>query len=320
MSLARFHPRTRRYWQAGFFALFLLAPVLNLFRLDLTAGHFWFLGMRWTLGLHEMAGADAWALSQQLWLRALLPVLGFIGLVLWLVWRYGRIYCGWLCPHFSVVESINALMRRASGKPGLWEHKRLPEVQSDGTVIHPDRRWWWLVAVAILGFALLWAVTLLTYLLPPARVWSHLFSASLTRNEALFIGVATGLFVLEFTLARHFFCRYACAVGVFQSLVWMGNPRAMVLGFDRGHASQCRDCDASCDHACPMRIHPRHGKRLKFTCTQCQSCVLACERAQASRGRQPLLKMLSGDCAVPEAEYGLGRWKASDARCFQERR
>ncbi len=315
---AAFHPRYRRLWQAGFFALFLLAPVLDLFRLDLEAGHFWFLRMRWTLGLHQLAQADAWTLTTQVWLRALLPVTGFIAVMLWLIWRYGRIYCGWLCPHFSVVETINRLMRKASGRPSLWERQPLPEQQQDGTRIPPDPRWWWPTVLAILGFSLLWAVTLLTYLLPPERVWSHLLHASLSRNEALFIGVATGLFVLEFTLARHFFCRYACAVGVFQSLVWMGNPRALVLGFNRNRAADCRQCDASCEHACPMRIRPRHGKRLKFTCTQCQSCVLACQRAQAGRNRPPLLAMLSGDCAEAEARYGLGHWPKPDEHCFRE--
>ncbi|WP_368506776.1 4Fe-4S binding protein [Colwellia sp. 1_MG-2023] len=26
------------------------------------------------------------------------------------MWRFGRIYCGWLCPYFSVVELLNDLM------------------------------------------------------------------------------------------------------------------------------------------------------------------------------------------------------------------
>ena len=38
-------------FQAGFFALFVLAPPLDLFRLDLTLGHFILFGQAWTLGL-----------------------------------------------------------------------------------------------------------------------------------------------------------------------------------------------------------------------------------------------------------------------------
>jgi polyferredoxin len=56
--------------------------------------------------------------------RVLLPILGVGALLIWVAWRWGRLYCGWLCPHFSVVETINACMRRATGRPSLWESRR----------------------------------------------------------------------------------------------------------------------------------------------------------------------------------------------------
>lgn len=43
--------RRRRILQAGFFALFLLAPSLNLLRFDLHETQLWVLGLRWTLGI-----------------------------------------------------------------------------------------------------------------------------------------------------------------------------------------------------------------------------------------------------------------------------
>ena len=315
-----FAPASRRYWQAAFLALFLLAPALDLFRLDLEAGHFWLLGMRWTLGLHELAGADALTLSRRVFTHALLPAAGFVLLGLWVSWRFGRIYCGWLCPHFLAVELVNGLMRRASGRPSLWQRQPLPEHQSDGTEIHPHPRWWLPTLIAIPALALLWSVTLLSYLLPPSRVWSHLLQGTLTQGEGLFLGVATLLLSLEFALARHLFCRYGCAVGLFQSLAWLGNPRALVVGFDRAHAAQCADCDASCEHACPMRIRPRQGKRLKFACTQCQSCITACARAQSRRGRKPLLRMLAGECARAEAAQQPGHHPRPAPHCFEDHR
>ena len=45
-----------------------------------------------------------------------LPLLLLLGIGFYVAWKWGRLYCGWLCPHFSVVEMINALMRRAHGK------------------------------------------------------------------------------------------------------------------------------------------------------------------------------------------------------------
>jgi polyferredoxin len=224
--------RQRLLWRTAFFALFVLAPVLDLFRLDLIQGHFILFGMPWTLGVRDVGGLEA---SLNLVLRAFLPIALVIGAGVWVSWRYGRLYCGWLCPHFSVVEVINSLMRRASGKPTLWQRDCLPEVQSDGVRIRPQHGMWLLVALAVLLFSLLWA-------------WGNLFTASLTRNQFIFISVATALFIIEFTFARHLFCRYGCAIGLFQSLVWMANRKALVVGFDRERAAECANCDSSCEH------------------------------------------------------------------------
>ena len=57
----------RRAFQASFFALFLLAPALDLLRFDLTEAQLWFLGQRWSLGidafLHGQATAAEAAMS-----------------------------------------------------------------------------------------------------------------------------------------------------------------------------------------------------------------------------------------------------------------
>ena len=50
LRLARLQ-RWRRVLQAGFFALFLLAPALDLLRFDLHEAQLWVLGQRWTLGI-----------------------------------------------------------------------------------------------------------------------------------------------------------------------------------------------------------------------------------------------------------------------------
>ncbi len=273
----------RRWTRAGFFLLFVLAPPLDLFRLDLTQGHFIFFGMDWSFGLAALANGEISAAQAALKILILgfVPAVGFVVFGLWLSWRYGRLYCGWLCPHFSVVEMINSAMRRATGKPSLWEKAPLPEQESDGSHHHKDRRYWAVVIVAVLGFALVWAVVLLTYLLPPKMIYSNLIHAELTRNQALFIGVATLLFSIEFLLARHLFCRFGCAVGLFQSLAWMSNDQALVVDFDRHRGEACKTCTQACDNACPMRLKPRKNKRHMFTCTQCALCVDACEKVQA---------------------------------------
>lgn len=302
----------------GFFALFVLAPPLDIFRIDLTLGHAILFGQPWTLGLGPFVAGEATALEAAwslVW-RFFLPVFGGAAVFLLIAWRWGRLYCGWFCPHFSVVESINRLMERTIGKPSLWERKPLPARHADGTPRRSDRRLWPLTALAVVGFALVWAVVLLTYLLPPATVYGNLVALDPSRNQALFIGVATTLFTIEFAAARHLFCRYGCAVGLFQSLVWMANKRAMVVGFDGSRASECASCNAACDNACPMRLKPRTIKRHMLACTQCAQCITACETVQADNPAGSLLQWVDGDCALEVSAHDFGRKPEVPADCF----
>jgi ferredoxin-type protein NapH len=295
--------RWRSWTQVGFFSLFLLAPPLDILRIDLTQGHAILLGQAWTLGIDEfLAGrtgiGDA---ALNLLLRGFLPILGGAALFLWIAWRYGRLYCGWLCPHFSVVELINGLMRRASGRPSIWERRTLPWSES-GQVrdTQAPNPWYWApTLVAVVGFAFLWALAFLTYLLPPFEVYHNLLTGALTRNQGIFLTAATLALSVEFLLARHFFCRYACAVGLFQSLAWMANDRAMVVGFDTRRAGACATCPSVCDQACPMRLKPRTIKRRMFTCTECGECIAACTGVQGGDPQQSLLRWVSGDAARP---------------------
>ncbi|MGB0127025.1 MAG: 4Fe-4S binding protein, partial [Rhodocyclaceae bacterium] len=246
----------RLLWQMGFFVLFVVAPPFDLLRFDLVQGHAYFLGMPWQIGLDDFlagrmgAGEAAFNLAT----RVFLPIFGAAGAFIYAAWRWGRLYCGWLCPHFSVVETLNRLMRRANGKQSLWDKRPGPLREPDGTPLRTDARWWLAVVPIAVLFAFVWAVALLTYLLPPFEIYGNLLSLSLTRNQGLFIGVATAVLSFEFLFARHLFCRFGCAVGLFQSLAWMGNRGAMVVGFERERAADCSQCYSACDHVCPMRL------------------------------------------------------------------
>ncbi len=293
--------RRRAWLQAAFFTLFVLAPVFDIFRIDLTRGHAILFGMDWTLGIDDFLAGRAGigdATFNLLW-RGFLPLFGGAALVLWIAWRYGRLYCGWMCPHFSVVETINGLMRRAIGRHSLWDKRPLPEQQPDGSRLTARAIYWLPTLVAVFGFAFLWALVLLTYLLPPIEIYGNLVNGELTRNQAIFLFAGSIAFSLEFLFARHLFCRYACAVGLFQSLAWMANDKAMVVGFDTERARTCGDCNNACDNACPMRLKPRTLKRKMFTCTECGECISACTQVQAHAGGGSLLHWVAGEAARP---------------------
>lgn len=295
--------RWRQITQLGFFLLFVLAPVFDLFRLDLNLKHFIFLGMNWTLGLDAFVAGKASAADAALalLLHVFLPLLAGGGAFIYIAWRWGRLYCGWLCPHFSIVETINRTLRRAIGKLSIWDAQQVPERNADGSRTRPDPVWWFGVLPLVIGCAMLWAVVLLTYLLPPAEIYGNLWHATLTRHQAIFLIAASCAFFIEFMFARHLFCRYACAVGLFQSLAWMANDKAMVVGFGRARARDCASCFSACDHVCPMRLNPRNVKRMMFACVQCGQCVDACHQTQSDNPAGALLDWVGQARAESEA-------------------
>jgi len=299
--------RRKQAWrllaQAAFFIVFVLTPVFDLLRYDLTRGHAYFLGMKWHLGIDAFLSGQVGAgmAAFNILGRLFVPLLSIAGLLIFISWKWGRLYCGWLCPHFSVVETVNRLLLVATGKPSLWDARPLPNRQIDGSLAKPDRRAWLLVLPLVAGFAFTWAVVLLSYLMPPLEMYPRLFSLSLLRNESIFVIAATLVLSLEFLFARHLFCRYACAVGMFQSLAWMGNKKALVVGVDRerlGECAQCLDGEGSaCEAACPMRLKPRSIKRLMFACTQCAQCITACATVQRAHPGGGLLGWVHGEQA-----------------------
>lgn len=275
--------RNRLLTRSGFFLLFLLAPVTNVFRYDLTETHFVLLGfpLSFNLDLAWVAQSSPTEVAGQILFWFVLPIVTLVPLVLWIAWKWGRIYCGWLCPHFSVVETINHLMTRVTGRPTLWEALKKGR---RGKIIH----WAGLTLVCMaIGFS--WALAMLSYLLPPIPLYTDLVTGNLAFHPALFLAVATALFTLDFLFARHLFCKYGCAFGVVQSLAWMTNGRGRVVTFDARRAATCRDCTRACDEACPMRLPTRSHKRAKFTCTQCLQCVSACREVQKDNPEGSLL-------------------------------
>jgi len=294
----------RRATQIGFFVLFLVAPALNLLRFDLSEAQLWVLGQRWQLGIDPQRQGQASATQTALGivLRGILPAVLLAVGFLAVAWRWGRLYCGWLCPHFALVESLNDLLHRACGKLSLWDAHPTPRGQRV-----PQRRWWPLFGLSCAVFGFLWAITLLTYLLPPATIWGNLLAGTLTPNQARFITIASAVFTLELAFARHLFCRFGCAVGLFQSLAWMANPRGLVVAFDRDRARDCRSCStpqspagAACDQVCPMRLKPRNIKRLMFSCVQCGQCLSECGQSHGTRQQSPSLEWHVGLDAVRE--------------------
>ena len=160
LPAARRLQRWRRLIQASFYLLFIFAPVFDLFRIDLNADHAWLLGMEWRLGLDAFQGrgANGALAGLNIFLRLIIPLFALAGLLLWVSWKWGRLFCGWLCPHFPLVELINGLVTRACGQPTIWDKNRLPTQKPDGSQRRTNWRWWPVAALVSVTIAFSWAV------------------------------------------------------------------------------------------------------------------------------------------------------------------
>jgi hypothetical protein len=199
-----------------------------------------------------------------------------------------------------VVETINRLMLFATGKHSVWDKKQTPPWEPDGTPAPRDKRYWLPSSPPPSAFCLCLGGCRPD--LPDAAVpglFRHgLFTLSL-RGEVIFLSAATTVLTFEFLFARHLFCRYACAVGIFQSFAWIGNKKAMVVGFERERLTDCANClngnGSACDAVCPMRLKPRNVKRWMFACTQCGQCISACGTVNRSNPNGQLLRWVSDE-------------------------
>ena len=115
--------RSRLVVRSLFFLLFLLAPVLNIFRFDLTTTNFIVFNQVLSFGMTAewIKASDQWELAFRVLTYFILPLFLMVVSGIYIFYKWGRLYCGWLCPHFSVVEYVNDLMDRRVGRVTIWK-------------------------------------------------------------------------------------------------------------------------------------------------------------------------------------------------------
>ncbi len=262
--------------QPFFWALLLLSPVLHIFQLDV-------------INQQMIAWGHAFPFNQNtlMWVP-----LGFFGCVLVIAFVstiWGRLFCGWVCPHNTLTEWTRPI-RTLIGigqKPFRQQHieKRLP----------------WMRGVNI-GFSIIWALAItylistlfLFYFVPVDWFLSNIQAGTLPMvvwfGQGLMMLI--GLFMLY---AGHEFCRSACPYGLSQSLSaylsakWTPMEIRYKPGADQ---SPCRSCHA-CQSACPVDIDPRKPENLLVGigegCFNCGECIDACTYVRTKQNKDGLL-------------------------------
>jgi polyferredoxin len=275
----RYHFFRGKLAQPFFWAVVFLGPVLNLFRVDMLQQRLVFLEKSYSFEFKSI-----------LWL----PI-GFYGAVILigivsLIW--GRLFCGWACPHNTLTEwtqTLRAMVGRGQKPP--WMKKIIRK--------HPLSKELFALASPPLaiGLTFILSVLLSFYVVPP--VWGFHQYLSGHPHPALVCGnilfVLIGLFLLY---AGHDFCRTCCPYGMGQSISAYQESsrwRPMEIRFNGDKTDDCKTCQA-CQMVCPVDIDPRDAtltgvvKVGQFDgCFNCGECIDACKHLHSFKKAPGLL-------------------------------
>ena len=265
--------KARRWSAFGLIALYLSLPWIKIngypaVFLDLNERRFHLFGLT--------------AAAQDLWL--LFFLITGVGFSLFFVTAlFGRIWCGWACPHTVFLDHVyrrierlvegDAVKRRALAAAPMDATKGFKLVVKHGLYI--------LVSAIITHLFLAYFVSL-------PEVW-HMVRAAPTEHWSAFafVTIYTAGLYFNFAWFREQLCIVICPYGRIQSALI--DDHSLVVGYDekRGEprgkpgtegVGDCVSCNR-CVQVCPTGIDIRQG--LQMECVGCTACIDACDDVMA---------------------------------------
>lgn len=224
--------------------------------------------------------------AQDFWLAFFL--VSGIGFLLFVVSAlFGRVWCGWSCPHTVFLEGVFRRVERWI-EGGAAARKRLAEMPwSTAKVARRAAK-----LAVFLAISLFLAHNLLSYFFG-----AHDVVAAVTRSPAehptafVFVVLTTLLVFANFTWFREQLCIVVCPYGRLQGVLYdrdtinvayddtRGEPRGRYTESGRGDCIDCFRCVA----VCPTGIDIRNGTQLE--CVGCANCVDACDEVMDKVGQ-----------------------------------
>ena len=180
---------------------------------------------------------------------------------------YGRIWCGWLCPQTVLIDFTSVFDRRAN--KGL--------IYSLASTL------------LVLVLSVIVAASLIWYFVSPYEFLQELSSGGLGKVTWGFWITLTIIFLLNFTLLRHKWCKTICPYAVLQSVLF--DKSTLIIELDPARSDECINCSA-CVKICPTEMDIRHG--FDAACINCAECIDACGRIMARLQKKGLIRYAFG--------------------------
>lgn len=216
--------------------------------------------------------------AQDLWL-AFFFITGLGFSLFFVTALFGRLWCGWACPHTVFLEHVYRRIER-------WIEGDAPQRrkldQQDWNAGKLFKRFLKHGLFVIISLAI--AHFFLAYFVSIPQLYSWMTSSPAEHWGAfIFVFVASGLIYFNFAWFREQLCLVICPYGRLQSALI--DDDSIVIGYDekrgepRGKATQtdvgdCIDCNR-CVQVCPTGIDIRQG--LQIECIGCANCIDACD-------------------------------------------
>jgi len=265
----------RRVVQGIFLLLIVLIPVTGLFRFDPENGALVILG--WQIWLSDFF------LVTGLWIMLACALIALYSVA-------GTVFCGWACPQNSMAEWANYMTRKLLGK------RAEVSLNGDAPIVAAAKNKplnWTILGVSFLLAAMFFALIPLLYFYPPEVVWSFI----IFRDDARLAGslhwiytVWVMIILLDISVLRHFWCRFACVYKVWQHS--FKTKETLHVAYDDSRASECAKCNY-CATSCFIDLDPKKTQQYD-SCINCGDCIDACNSLQGKKGKVGLLRFELG--------------------------
>ncbi|MGB0259326.1 MAG: cytochrome c oxidase accessory protein CcoG, partial [Coraliomargarita sp.] len=224
--------------------------------------------------------------TQDLWMTFfLITGLGFS--LFFLTALFGRLWCGWACPHSVFLEQVYRRIERwidgdATARKKLDKQEWGPEKITKRLIKHG-------IYVVI---SMIIAHFFLAYFISIPELYHWMRTSPTEHWEAfVFVFIASAIIYFNFSWFREQLCLVICPYGRLQSALI--DDDSIVIGYDEGRGEprgpakkegvgDCVDC-TRCVQVCPTGIDIRQG--LQMECIGCANCIDACDTIMDKLGR-----------------------------------